>query len=485
MIDLSLIRWELGVTALALALLLADLFLPGGGGRRLGQAAAVGLGALLILSLLLGSGLDGTTVRAQTANHLYTLDGLAMWAKQFFMFATLLTILMSLRFLNETEDHIPEHIVLQLVACLGMMLTASAADFLFLFISLELMAVSLYVLVCFRRKEILCLEAGLKYLIYGALSSGVMLYGIALVYGITGATRFDKVAQYAATNPDAHLLFLSLVLILVGLAFKISAAPFHWWTPDVYEGAPTPTVALLSIGSKGAGFVLLFRVLFEAFPACRERWWPLICAASGASILVGNLGAISQGNLKRLMGYSSISHSGYMLLGVAACSSISLWGLSAVLYYLLGYLLANALVFGVMCETAGENPRQDVRAYAGLGARSAWAAGALLLGLLSLAGIPPLAGFFGKLLVLCAAYERRLVLLLIVAIIGVVCSLYYYLGVIRVMYFPDAPTSQERPPLLNSTRWIFAALMILLIAVGFYQSPWWVASETAIRSFKP
>ncbi len=480
--DFSLMRWELMVAGLALALIIADLILPRTSRHAVGMAATTILGAFFLWSLV-ASGLPEGAHRMLTAGGLYVLDPLAVWGKQFSMLATVLTMFMSLRFMDRNEEHPCEYLALQLIACVGMMLVASAADFLSLFIALELMTVSFYILVGFQSRNALCLEAGLKYLIYGALSSGVLLYGIALIYASSSHFDFAGIAQqsweHVASNNN-WLMPVGLMLVLAGLAFKISAVPFHWWTPDVYEGAPTPTAALLSIGSKGAGFILLVRVLFEAFFMYSSLWLPLLVVASGASILFGNLAALSQGNLKRLMGYSSISHSGYMLLGVAATSYM---GLSAVLYYLVAYLLANALVFGAMCETAAENPRQDIREYAGLGRRSPWAAAALLVGLLSLSGIPPLAGFFGKLLIFSAAMQQHMFWLLGIALAGAVCSLYYYLSVVRTMYFSEHTESQSPIPVTTSTRWVFTLLILGVILAGFYQSPWWQASEAAIRSF--
>lgn len=481
--DPSLLQAELLVIALAIAVLVLDMILPRISSRQLGLGAAAVLAAFLAWNLFAGSGLPSESARLTTAHGCFVLDALAVWAKRFSMFATLLAILMSIRFQSRTEERLPEFIAIQLFACVGMMLLASATDLISLFVSLELMTVCFYVLVSFRRADALGLEAGLKYLIYGALSSGILLYGCALIYGASGEFRFLRLAEYAARHPDSILLGLGVLLVWVGIAFKISAAPFHWWTPDVYEGAPTPVAALLSIGSKGAGIVLLLRLVSEAFPALDKIWVPLVVLGSGASILYGNLAALSQSNLKRLMGYSSISHSGYMLLGVAT-ASIS--GHSAVLYYLFGYLLASALVFAVMCETAAENPRQDIRTYAGLGLRSGWTAGALVLGLLSLAGIPPLAGFFGKLLVFQSALVHgHLLILLGIALLGVVCSLYYYLGILRTVYFSDPFPGPDHPLQSSSIRWIYAVLIFLVILVGSYPSPWWKASELAIRLLRP
>ncbi len=478
--NLLLMRWELAVAVLIIGLFLIDLFIPKVSKHAIGLIAALGLSIFLFGSFYFGSGLPVDQLRMEGAYGFYVLDSLAVWVKRFSMLATLFTILMSLRFWDKKEGHLAEYILLQLIGCLAMMLVGSTMDFLSLFVSLELLTVTFYVLVGFQHRKILSLEAGLKYLIYGALSSGILLYGIVLICGVSEEIQFVKIAEYARIHLDSQLLFIGLILVLVGIAFKISAVPFHWWTPDVYEGAPTPTVALLTTGSKAAGFILLIRILLFAFPSYQPQWFPLVCAASGASILWGNFGALSQTNLKRLMGYSSISHTGYMLLGIAACSAI---GLSAILYYLLGYLFANALIFWVMCETSIDNPHQHIRSYAGLGTRSRWAAGAITLGLLSLAGIPPLAGFFGKLLLFYAAItqnQQSLYILLVVAVVGVVCSLYYYLGVLRIIYFSNESQAHRSLCISPLARWILGLSMISVVIIGFYQSPWWGASLATI-----
>jgi NADH-quinone oxidoreductase subunit N len=338
--DFSIMRWELAVGAIALLLLLVDIFNSQIPRRTLGTAAAITLAAVFLASLWnFGVPLDQD--RVETAYGLFVLDRLAIWGKQFAMLGTLVTMLISLRFLPEQDEHYLDYLLLQLLACVAMMLVVSTQDFFSLFVSLELMTICFYVLVSFSRRDVLSLEAGVKYLVYGALASGILLYGIALIYGATGEVRFSAVAEYASANQDSSLLLVGLILVLVGLGFKISAVPFHWWTADVYEGSPTPTAALLSIGSKGASFVLLIRVLFQAFPSLQVQWIPLISIASAASILFGNLGALSQTNLKRLMGYSSISHTGYMLLGIATVS----------IFWAFGRSLLSFRIF--VCECSG------------------------------------------------------------------------------------------------------------------------------------
>lgn len=487
--DLSLIRYELVLAGIAILLLLADIFLPFLSKTRLGFLTALALFLIMVWDYKFPAPAIQSGAPSNYSSNAIVFDHLAVWAKYFALITTLLSVLCATRFYRNNSRHLIEFILLQLAACLGMMLVASARNFLSFFISLELMTVCFYVMVSFGRTDVLSLEAGVKYLIYGALASGIMLYGIALIYGASGSFGFNEIAQFATANQGSKLFFAGFLLLLVGLLFKISGFPFHWWTPDVYEGAPTPTVALLSIGSKASGFIILVRVLVEAFEPYRDHWFPLICVASLGSILIGNLGALSQNNLKRIMGYSSISHTGYMLLGITVSTVL---GMTSIFYYLLGYLFANALVFAAMCETHEENPLQELRKYAGLGKRSTWAAAALTVGLLSLTGIPPLAGFFGKLLLLGSVWNevvsnqphgRILLTLLVGSALGIVCSFYYYLNIIRSVYFSDAaeaPTAKLE--ISKVIRWVIALLIVAVFAMGFYQFPVMRISEIVARS---
>jgi NADH-quinone oxidoreductase subunit N len=329
-----------------------------------------------------------------------------------------------------------------------MLFAASANDFVMLFVSIELITITFYVLTSFQRGKLVSLEAGVKYLILGALSSAFMVYGIALVWGTTGKFNFNELAM-VATNFAANKVFLFGVLfILVGLGFKIAAFPFQIWTPDVYQGAPTPTTAFLAVGSKAAGFVLLLRFLFTAIPDVTAHWKNLLIVISGITILYGNLCAIPQRNLKRLLGYSSIAHAGYMLLGVAALAGAkSSDGGSAVLYYLSGYLFTVLAAFTVIALVMRHLESEDVSGLAGLNQRSPLLAATLLLAMVSLAGLPPLAGFFGKFLLLKSVIEQGATnhgyyCLAFTAIAGVVISLYYYFGIVRAIYW-----SRETPDL--------------------------------------
>jgi NADH-quinone oxidoreductase subunit N len=327
-----------------------------------------------------------------------------------------------------------------------MLFAASANDFVMLFVSVELITVTFYVLASFQRGRLISLEAGVKYLIIGALSSAFMVFGIALVWGTTGKLNFTELGAVATQYEDDKIVLLGLLLVLVGLGFKIAAFPFQIWVPDVYQGAPTPTTAFLAIGSKAAGFVLLLRVLFTAIPAITAHWADLLIVISGITILYGNLCALAQRNLKRLLGYSGISHAGYLLLGVAALAgSRASSGGPAILYYLAGYLFAVLAAFTVICLVAWQAEAEDISGLAGLNQRSPLLAATMSLAMVSLAGIPPLAGFFGKFLLLKAVIEQGAAnhgyyCLAFTALAGVVISLYYYFGVIRAIYWSkDVP----------------------------------------------
>jgi NADH-quinone oxidoreductase subunit N len=298
------------------------------------------------------------------------------------------------------------------------------------------------VLTSFQRSRLASLEAGVKYLILGALSSAFLVFGIALVFGTTGKMNFSELAGAAEQFATNKVFLLGLLLVLAGLGFKIAAFPFQIWAPDVYQGSPTPTTAFLAVGSKAAGFVLLLRVLFSAVPDITARWTKLLIVISAVTILYGNLCAIPQRNLKRLLGYSSISNAGYMLLGVAALSHD---GQSAVLYYLGGYLFTVLAAFTVICLVMRQVEGEDIGALAGLNQRSPFLAATMTLAMISLAGIPPLAGFFGKFLLLKAVVEQGALnhayyWLVAIAIVGIVISLYYYFGVVRAIYWSKDAT---------------------------------------------
>jgi NADH-quinone oxidoreductase subunit N len=448
--NLSLMSLEISVVALALVLLLADLWLPAERKRMLGYVAAAVLGLLFLNSFT--SHCSFASIDQTAFGGMFVQDGLSVFFKRFFLLAAVLVLILAVEFSDRIAAGVSEYYSLIIFALAGMLFAASSNDFVMLFVSIELITITFYVLTSFQRGRLVSLEAGIKYLILGALSSAFMVYGIALVWGTTGKFNFTELAAVAGNFTTNKVFLFGVLFILVGLGFKIAAFPFQMWTPDVYQGAPTPTTAFLAVGSKAAGFVLLLRVLFTAAPAITAHWTNLLIIISGITILYGNLCAIPQRNLKRLLGYSSIAHAGYLLLGVAALSSA---GQSAVLYYLSGYLFTVLAAFIVIALVMRHLDSEDISGLAGLNQRSPLLAATLTLAMVSLAGIPPLAGFFGKFLLLKAVIEQGATnhgyyCLAFTALTGVVISLYYYFGVVRAIYWskdvPDvSPIAISRP----------------------------------------
>jgi NADH-quinone oxidoreductase subunit N len=442
---------ELAVLILGLAVVLLDLWTDATKKPYLGYGAAAALAVIFVFSFFKFSGNEVIYAFGSDAAHAsYRVDDLALFFKRFFLLAAIIVLIISVEFSERIQSGISEFYSLVIFALAGMMFAASANDFAMLFVSVEMITVTFYVLTSFQRNRLPSLEAGIKYLILGALSTAITVYGIALVYGTSGTMSFTDLASKTGSLADQPLFLLGLMLIVVGLCFKISAFPFQIWAPDVYQGAPVPTVAFLAIGSKAAGFVLLLRVLFTAAPDITARWTNLLVALSGVTILYGNLCAIPQRSLKRILGYSSIAHAGYLLLGVAAMAanlkSASSGG-TAILYYLSGYLFTVLGAFAVLSLALRKVEGDDISALAGLGQRSPLLAAAMTLAMVSLAGIPPLAGFFGKFLLIKAALEQGAAnhayyWLVAIAIAGVVISLYYYFGVVRAIYW-----SREAPDL--------------------------------------
>lgn len=480
--NVPLLSHEFLVVGLALLVLLVDLWLPQGGKRYLGYVAAAGLALILVYSTLAWELDLGETRYA--FGKMFVVDSLALFFKRFFLLAGLIVMLISVEFSDRITTGIAEFYGLVLFALTGMLFAASANDFALLFVSLELITVTFYVLNSFDRSRLISLEAGVKYLIIGALSTGFTVFGIALVYGMSGKLNFTDLAPVAARLAGNKLLLFGLLCVMVGLGFKIAAFPFQIWAPDVYQGSPTPATAFLAVGSKAAGFVLLLRVLFVAVPAVTAGWLHLLVLISAVTILYGNLCAIPQRNLKRLLGYSSIAHAGYLLLGVAALSGA---GQSAVLFYLTGYLFTVLAAFTVICVVMRHLDSEDIGALAGLHQRAPLLALTLTLAMVSLAGIPPLAGFFGKFLLIKAAIaeapqHHAYYWLVGIAIIGVVISIYYYFGVVRAIFWSRETSDLSPVRTSTPTRVLLYGCVAGMLLLGTVPGPvvrW--ASEAVVN----
>ncbi len=398
-----------------------------------------------------------------------TMDGFALFFNWIFLVATLIVALVSYKYLDiEGEQH-GEYYALILFAQCGMFFLAAGTDLITLFIGLELMALSFYIMVGFLRGERRSNEAAIKYLILGAFSSGFLAYGFSVMYGISGSTKLrDITAAIAARDPWDPVVFLMMATTSIGLLFKISAVPFHMWAPDAYEGAPTPITAYLSVASKAASFAFLLRIFLGPLASVRAAWEPLLIVVAIATMTVGNLAAITQTNIKRMLAYSSISHAGYMLLGLIAGNATGIKGISV---YVLVYTFMNLGAFLVVVALRRQGIiGEDVDDLAGLMHKSPGYAILMLVFLLSLAGIPPTAGFLGKYYIFLALIETRHYLLAVVATLYVAVAIYYYFRLVRSMFVGE---ETEKAPMSTSVgvRLALAASGIMTLIIGIYPEP--------------
>ena len=443
---------ELGTGALMLAVFAVGLFAPARDRRVIGILAAAGVLALAVLAML-------ARPSGATLGGMFVQDGLALFVKRVFLAATFIGILAGLgspQFARRSAEY---HLLI-LTSLLGMLTLASARDIILLFLAFELMSIPLYVLAGFAKRAPEALEASLKFFLVGSVSSAVMVYGFSFVYGATGSTSLAVIAK----APADPWLTVGLLAVLTGVAFKIAAFPFHMWVPDTYEAASTPFVAWLSVAPKAAGFVALFRIYFEGVGDRAGVWGATAAALATATMLAGNLMALPQKNAKRLLAYSGIAQIGYMLVGIAAASAS---GTAMVLFYLVAYVFGNMGAFLVVEAVARSEGSESTSAFRGLAQRSPLLALAMLLFLLSLGGIPFVAGFWAKLYVFWAAAERGLYWLVLVGAILTVVALFYYLLIAKSMYIESPP----RPDHVKVAPALAASLVLCvlgILALGLY-----------------
>lgn len=366
------------------------------------------------------------------------LDNFAIFFKGIFLLASALTILISDHYMKREDCNVGELYPLILFATTGMMLMASGTDLMTIFLGLEVLSVSLYVLAGFNRADPKSNEAGLKYFLLGAFSTGFLLYGMALTYGATGTTRIAKIAEFIAQNSSVAenpMFYIGMLLMATGFSFKIAAAPFHMWTPDVYEGAPTPMTAYMSAGPKAAGFAAFLRVLIVAFPSLKADWSDLLWVLAVLTMTIGNIIALNQNNIKRMLAYSSIAHAGYALVGFTAGNPE---GTAGILFYMLSYTFMNIGAFAiiVLVGKKGED-NINVTDYAGFATKHPVLALAMSVFLFSLAGMPPTAGFIGKFYLFSGAIKAGYIWLAIIGVLNSAASVYYYLRVMVYMYMKD------------------------------------------------
>jgi NADH-quinone oxidoreductase subunit N len=424
---------ELIVLVTACVVLLTDLWLPKGRKGLLVPMALIGLALAAWATIRLGGetqfGLGG----------MFVLDPFAAFLKCIFYGSTALAILLGVRYLAVEKIRPGEYHALLLFSTLGMQFMASAADLLMVYLGLELMSLSLYVLAGLLRRDPRSNEAALKYFVLGSVASAFLLYGIALLYGLTGTTGIQAVGTFFAGAPmeigGTPALYLALLMLTVGFGFKIAAVPFHMWAPDAYEGAPTSVTAFMSVGPKVAGFAVLVRVFLEALPGLQADWTEILIVLAALTMVVGNVAALVQTNIKRMMGYSSIAHAGYVLIGLAVGDRL---GITSILVYLAVYAVMNLGAFGViLILRKGETMREGIEDFAGLAKTHPIHAFLMLLFMFSLTGIPPTAGFVGKFYLFLAAVRADLIWLVVLGVLMSVVSAGYYLRVVMAMYMKE------------------------------------------------
>ncbi len=431
------------------------------------------VGAFLLTAVLVIAGPTGVGYSG-----MYTADAFSLFVKLMILAAAGLGVIVALDYNEHANMQRFEFPVLVLYAATGMMLMASSSNMMTMYVGVELMSLSIYVLAAFARDELRSAEAGLKYFVLGALASGLMLYGISLVYGFSGSMGFEQMAKVLADPAKVSPgLVVGLVFIVAGLAFKISAVPFHMWTPDVYEGAPTPVTAFMGTAPKVAAMALLIRVMATPFGHLLAQWQQLIVLVAIASMVLGSFAAIAQKNIKRLMAYSSIGHMGYALIGLAAGNAV---GVRGVLFYLFTYIFMNAGTFACIIAMRRKGRYvEGIADLAGLSRTDPALAMWLAVFMFSMAGIPPFSGFLGKYFIFTAAVQQGLWTLAVIGVLTSVVGAYYYIRIIKVMYF-DAPAEafDARP---GSLSFVAAASGLFTTLFFFYPAPVVAAAEAAAK----
>lgn len=465
---------ELILAAGAMVLLMIGVF----SNERSSTPTVTGLAVALLI--IAGLWLVLKTGEGEAYGGAFLSDPFAKFMKVLALIGSITAMVMTVGHARSTQIDRFEFPVLLVLATLGMLLMISANDLISLYLSLELQSLALYVVAAINRDSVRSTEAGLKYFVLGALSSGMLLYGMSLVYGFTGHTGFDEIAAALTAEGRSLGLVFGLVFILAGLAFKISAVPFHMWTPDVYEGAPTPVTAFFAAAPKVAAMSILVRVVINAFEPVVADWQQIVVFISIASMLLGAFAAIGQRNIKRLMAYSSIGHMGYALVGLAAGSMA---GVRGVILYMLIYMIMTLGTFAcilAMRRKEGEHV-ENIDDLAGLSQTNPFMATALTILMFSLAGIPPLAGFFAKYFVFVAAIEAHLYALAIIGVLASVVGAYYYLRVIKVMWFDEAKGEFARTA--GELRLVFGLSGLFVLGYVLIGGPLGSAAEVAARTF--
>ena len=456
---------EILLLALAGIILIVNLAFPRSSGLQLAWLTALGLTGILIILLLYGQPGESETL---IFGGMLRQDWTAFAFKMLFLFAAAMTALLSIDVEGVVDRG--EYYALLVVATLGMNLMAAAADMIMLFLAIETTSIPLYILAGFMKGDDKSTESGLKYFLFGALTSAVMLYGFSLLFGFSGETNIYRLSEAMYSGAVSPWLIGGMaVLVIVGFSFKISAVPFQFWAPDVYEGAPTPITSFISTASKAAGFAVLLRFMLAVFPVIETGWVTLAAIIATVTMTVGNLLALPQTNIKRLLAYSSIAHAGYALIGLVALSS---FGAASLIFYVIGYVVTNIAAFAVVVLFARSAGSDEISDYAGLSRRSPGLALVLLVALLSLGGMPPLAGFVAKFYVFAAAVESGWIWLAFVGVLNAIIGLYYYMTVLKVVYLYRSEDEDKPITIPRSFAVVLVICVAAIIAIGTLSAPW-------------
>ena len=481
--DFNLLRPELALLVTAIAVILIDLFVS----RK---------GLLTVLSLigLVVAGIFTITLRGSLSqasfNNMLAVDNFAFFFKLLFIGIAAMVILASTDYVGKFKNFRGEYHALILLATMGMMLMASTTELITMYVSLEVTSISLYALSGLL-KDGKSSESAVKYMILGAVSSAVLLYGMSLVFGVTGKTQIGEISTAIQTSGYIHLmdnpaLVMGIVLLVAGFGFKIAAIPFQMWVPDVYEGAPTPIVGFLSVGSKAAGFAIIIRLFYTAFEypeSLSLDWGTIYAVLAVAGMVIGNTSAIAQSNIKRLLGYSSIAQAGYLLVGLATLGiapANEVIGRSSILFFLFSYALANLGAFAAIIAISNKIESDEIKDYAGMGKRAPVLALCLTVCLISLIGMPPAAGFMAKFYIFNGAVQNGLIWLVIIAVLNSVISAFYYLRVVKAMWFTE-PANLEKVPSSGALRLSLLITTLGVLAVGIVPNLLLTFAEWAAR----
>ncbi len=472
--NLILILPVLLIVVWAMLLMVIDLVLPQDKKKWIAWLTLVGIALAFVQTIGLWD-YNGGTFTPVGGEPMIAVDNFSLFINIIILLTAFLTVLISINYLKKADIDRPEYYYLMLFSVSGMMLMGMANDLIIVFLALELLSIPLYVLAGFARPRVESEESAMKYFLLGAFASSFLVFGIALIYGATGSTSLPVVLDNIGNEP--LLGGLGVAFILVGLAFKVAAVPFHMWTPDVYEGAPTSVTAFMSVGAKVAGFAALIRILLYALPDMSGTWVPILAVLAALTMIVGNFVALAQRNIKRMLGYSSIAHAGFILMGVAAAAN-SDKGISAALFYMLAYLFTNLGAFAIVMAVERQEGRGlTLDDYKGLAKRRLWLALALAFFMLSLTGIPPTGGFTAKFTVFGAALDADLAWLAVVGVLTSVVSAYFYL---RIVFYSFMYEGEGLVNIKPAATIAVAVAVVVTLVLGLFPDPWLELSREAV-----